>query len=234
MLRVESLTVSYARAQILQKITFLVTEKNLTAILGSNGAGKSTILNCVAGLLAPKSGSIIFKGQEISDRFPFQRVEMGISLIPERRRLFPYLTVKENLQMGAYAKRARKQAPETMERTFELFPRLLERHKQHVGTLSGGEQQMVAIARGLMSRPELLMVDEPSVGLAPMITSEVFRLLKEINNTGITILLVEQNAYHSLRIAETAFVLENGKIVMEGSSSEIVKEKSVKKAYLGL
>ena len=234
MLRVESLSVFYERAQALWDISLNVEEKSITAVVGSNGAGKSTILNTLAGLLQPKSGSIIFKGRNINDYMPYQRVEMGISLIPERRRLFPYLTVQENLEIGAYSKRARVDTQETIEWVFQLFPILKERRKQMAGTLSGGEQQMAAIARGLMSKPKLLMLDEPSLGLAPKITSEVFKLLKEINNAGVTILLVEQNVYHSLKIAARAFVLDTGKIVMEGSGEELVKDEGIRKAYLGL
>lgn len=234
MLRVESLSVFYERAQALWDISLNVEEKSITAVVGSNGAGKSTILNTLAGLLQPKSGSIIFKGRNINDYMPYQRVEMGISLIPERRRLFPYLTVQENLEIGAYSKRARVDTQETIEWVFHLFPILKERRKQMAGTLSGGEQQMAAIARGLMSKPKLLMLDEPSLGLAPKITSEVFKLLKEINNAGVTILLVEQNVYHSLKIAARAFVLDTGKIVMEGSGEELVKDEGIRKAYLGL
>ena len=234
MLRVESLSVSYEKALVLWDISFNIKEGSIGVILGSNGAGKSTILNTVSGLLHPKSGNIVFEGKTINDHMPYQRVEMGISLIPERRRLFPYLTVQENLEMGAYAKRARSHTQDTLDRVFQLFPRLKERRRQVVATQSGGEQQMVAIARGLMSKPRLLMLDEPSLGLAPRIASEVFRRLREIHDAGVTILLVEQNVHHSLKIADRVFVLETGRIVMEGSGEEIVKEERIKKAYLGL
>jgi branched-chain amino acid transport system ATP-binding protein len=234
MLRLDSISVYYGKAEAVQNISLEVEEKSLTAILGANGAGKSTVLNCIAGLIKPATGSIFFEGKTIHQHLPYQRVGLGISLIPERRRLFPYLTIKENLELGAYTRRARPDTSQTMEWAFTLFPRLMERRKQIVGTLSGGEQQMVAIARGLMSKPRLLMVDEPSIGLAPMICSEVFKLLKEINATGVTVFLVEQNVYHSLKIAGKAFVLEHGRIVMQGAANEIFEQGIIRKTYLGL
>lgn len=234
MIRVESLSVSYDSVQVLWDISFNVEEKSITAILGSNGAGKSTILNTLAGLLEPNSGNIIFEGKNINRYATYRRVEAGISLIPEQRRLFPYLTVEENLQIGAYAKRARANTARTLTEVFQLFPILKERRKQLAGTLSGGEQQMTAIARGLMSRPNLLMFDEPSLGLAPLITLQVFKIIEEINNAGVTILLVEQNVHQTLKIADQVFVLETGKIVAQGSGEELSKEEHIKKAYLAL
>ena len=234
MLSVESLSVFYGKAQALWDVSLNVEGKSLTAIVGSNGAGKSTILNTLAGLLKPSSGNIIFEEKNINDYEPYERVEMGISLIPEGRRLFPSLTVEENLQIGAYGKRSRADIKKSLEWVYQLFPILMERRKQLAGTLSGGEQQMAAIARGLMSKPKLLMLDEPSLGLAPLIALEVFKLIKEINDAGVTILLVEQDVYQTLQLAEKAFVLETGKIVMEGSGGELMKEESIKKAYLGL
>ena len=234
MLRVESLSVFYGRIQALWDISFNVEEKSITAIVGSNGAGKSTILNTLAGLLPASSGSIIFEENNVNHYAPYDRVEAGISLVPERRRLFPYLTTRENLEIGAYVKRARADTQQSLEWVFQLFPILKERAKQLAGTLSGGEQQMAAIARGLMSKPKLLMLDEPSLGLAPIITLEVFKLMKEINNAGVTILLVEQNVHHTLRLAERVFVLETGRIAMEGTGDELMKEEHIKRAYLGL
>lgn len=234
MLRVESLAVFHDASQALWDVSLNVEGDSLTAIVGSNGAGKSTILNTLAGLLKPSSGNIIFEEKNINDYESYERVEMGISLIPEGRRLFPSLTVEENLQIGAYGKRARADIKKSLKWVYELFPILMERRKQLAGTLSGGEQQMAAIARGLMSKPKLLMLDEPSLGLAPLIALEVFKLIKEINDAGVTILLVEQDVYQTLRLAEKAFVLETGKIVMEGSGEELMKEESIKKAYLGL
>ena len=234
MLSVESLSVFYGKAQALWDVSLNVEEKSITAVLGSNGAGKSTLLNTMAGLLQITSGNIIFEGKNINDYEPYQRVEAGISLIPEGRRLFPYLTVEENLQIGAYGKRARADTKKSLEWVFHLFPILKERRKQLAGTLSGGQQQMAAIARGLMSKPKLLMLDEPSLGLAPIIVLEVFKLLREINDAGVTILLVEQDVYQTLRVAVNAFVLETGRITMEGQGEELMKEESIKKAYLGL
>lgn len=234
MLRVESLSVSYGSTQILWDISFSVEKKSITAILGPNGAGKSTILDTLAGLLEPSSGDIIFEEKNINKQAPYQRVEAGISLIPEGGRLFPYLTAQENLEIGAYTQRARAETKESLEWLYQLFPILGERRKQLAGTLSGGEQQMVAIARGLMSKPKLLMLDEPSLGLSPLLILNVFKLVGEIHNAGVTVLLVEQNVHHALRIADRVFVLESGKIVMEGSSEEISKEEHIKRAYLGL
>ena len=234
MLKIEALSVFYHRIQALWNVSFTVEGKSITAILGSNGAGKSTILNTIAGLVPATSGNIIFEETDIDRYEPHGRVETGISLVPERRRLFPFLTVRENLEIGAYAKKARAQTRQSLEWVFQLFPRLKERTKQMSGTLSGGEQQMLAIARGLMSKPKLLMLDEPSLGLAPIITLELFKLIKEINAAGVTILLVEQDVPHTLRLAQKVFVLETGRIVMEGSGEELMKEEHIKKAYLGL
>ena len=234
MLKVESLSVFYNEAQALWDVSLDIEEGSTTVVMGSNGAGKSTILNTLAGLLKPGSGNIIFEGRNINECEPYQRVEMGLSLIPEGRRLFPYLTVEENLEIGAYGKRARADTRKSLEWVDSLFPILRKRRKQLAGTLSGGEQQMVAIARGLMSKPKLLMLDEPSIGLAPIIVLEVFKLIREINNAGVTVLLVEQDVYHTLKVAEKAFVLETGKVVMEGSGEALMKEESIKKAYLGL
>lgn len=234
MLKVESLSVYYNEARALWDVSLDVEEGSTTVVLGSNGAGKSTILNTLAGLLKPSSGNIIFEGRNINECEPYQRVEMGLSLIPEGRRLFPYLTVEENLEIGAYGKRARADTKKSLEWVDSLFPILRKRRKQLAGTLSGGEQQMVAIARGLMSKPKLLMLDEPSIGLAPIIVLEVFKLIREINDAGVTVLLVEQDVYHTLKVAEKAFVLETGKVVMEGSGEELLKEENIKKAYLGL
>lgn len=234
MLNVESMSVSYEGIQVLWDISASVEKKSITAIIGSNGAGKSTILNTVAGLLKQDSGNIIFEGKTINNYTPNERVEAGVSLVPERRRLFPYLSVQENLEIGAYTKRARASMKESLEWVGQLFPILKQRRKQLAGTLSGGEQQMVAIARGLMSKPRLLMLDEPSLGLAPKITLEVFNLIKEISNAGVTIFILEQNVHHTLRLADKAFVLESGRITMEGSGKELMNEEHVKKAYLGM
>jgi len=234
MLKVESLSVFYDRAQALWDVSFNVEQKSVTAILGSNGVGKSTVLNTLAGQLKPSSGSIFFKGKDISNYEPYERVEAGISLVSEGKSLFPYLTVQENLEIGAYVKRARADSKKSQEWIYQLFPILKERSKQLAGMLSGGEQQMAAIARGLMSKPKLLMLDEPSLGIAPLIVLEVFKLIREINNAGVTVLLVEQDVYQTLRIVGKAFVLETGKIILEGSGEELLKDEYIKRSYLGL
>jgi branched-chain amino acid transport system ATP-binding protein len=234
MLTVESLSVSYEGIKVLWDISISVAGGSITAIIGSNGAGKSTILNTIAGLLRQDSGNIFFEGKNINNYAPFDRVEAGISLVPERRRLFPYLSVQENLEIGAYKKRARVSMKESLEWVNELFPILKRRRKQLAGTLSGGEQQMLAIARGLMSKPRLLMLDEPSLGLSPKIMLEVFNLIREIKEAGVTIFILEQNVHHALKLAKKAFVLESGRITMEGSGEELMKEEYIKKAYLGL
>jgi len=234
MLQVESLSVFYGQTQALWDISLNVEEKSITTILGSNGAGKSTILNTLAGLLKPSSGNIVFEGKNLNEYEPYERVQAGISLIPEGRKLFPYFNVKENLEIGAYGKKARRDTKESLEWVYQLFPILKARGKQLAGSMSGGQQQMAAIARGLMSKPKLLMLDEPSIGLAPIVVLEVFRLLKEINEAGVTILLVEQDVYQTLKVATKAFILETGNIVMEGSGKELMNKESVKKAYLGL
>lgn len=234
MLKVESLSVFYGQTQALWDISLNVEAKSITTILGSNGAGKSTILNTLAGLLKSSSGNIVFEGENLNEYEPYERVRAGISLIPEGRKLFPYFNVEENLEIGAYGKKARRDTKKNLEWVYQLFPILKARGKQLAGSMSGGEQQMAAIARGLMSKPKLLMLDEPSLGLAPIVVLEVFRLIREINKAGVTILLVEQDVYQTLKIATKAFILETGNVVMEGPGKELMHKESVKKAYLGL
>jgi len=234
MLKANSLEVYYDAIQVIWGASFQVAPGGITALLGSNGAGKTTILNTLAGLIAPVSGTILFEGEEINSYPAYQRVALGISLVPEGRRLFPYLNVRDNLDIGAYSKRARTQIGRSREWVFQLFPRLAERSKQLAGLLSGGEQQMLAIGRSLMSRPKLLMLDEPSLGLAPTIVAQVYELIRKINDEGVTILLVEQNVQHALQICHQAFVLETGKITLQGSGRELLQSEHVKKAYLGL
>jgi branched-chain amino acid transport system ATP-binding protein len=234
MLQVQSISVFHDEIQALWNITFEVQNGTITALVGSNGAGKTTLLSTIAGLLSPREGNLFFKEFDLKSHEAHQRVELGISLIPEGRRLFPFLTVQENLEIGAYSNRARPKISETLLWIYSLFPRLLERKKQLAGTLSGGEQQMLAIGRGLMSRPELLMLDEPSLGLAPLFVIRIFELIQEISQEGVTILLVEQNVHTTLRIAQQAYVLETGRIVMEGSSSALLANDYVKRAYLGI
>ncbi|MFX0196300.1 MAG: ABC transporter ATP-binding protein [Candidatus Hodarchaeota archaeon] len=234
MLNVDSINVFYEDLQALWDVSFSVDEGTLVAIVGSNGAGKTTTLQTVSGLLQPASGTIELLGNKIDDLSPHQILQRGISHVPEGRRLFPHLTVLENLEIGAYTSKARKKADDTMEWMFQLFPILKERRKQLAETLSGGEQQMLAIARGLMSRPKLLTLDEPSLGLAPYLVEEVFQTLEELNNQGVTILLVEQNVFSALELAHNAYVLETGRIILEGDGEKLLENDYVKKAFLGI
>jgi branched-chain amino acid transport system ATP-binding protein len=234
MLSVEGLNVFYGLAQALWDVSLQVNRGEIVSIIGSNGAGKSTTLKTIAGLLRPKSGSIKFDGSELSRTPPHKIIEKGIALVPEGRWLFPVMTVQENLELGAYTKEARRHLRDIFEEVFNLFPILKERRKQLAGTLSGGEQQMLAIARALMSRPKLLMLDEPSLGLAPSIVRKVFEVIERINEGGVAILLVEQNVHHALNISDRGYVLENGRIALSGRSDELLENEHVKKAYLGL
>jgi branched-chain amino acid transport system ATP-binding protein len=234
MLSVEGLNVFYGLAQALWNVSLQVNRGEIVSIIGSNGAGKSTTLKTIAGLLRPKSGSIKFDGSELSRTPPHKIIEKGIALVPEGRWLFPVMTVQENLELGAYTKEARRHLRDRFEEVFNLFPILKERRKQLAGTLSGGEQQMLAIARALMSRPKLLMLDEPSLGLAPSIVRKVFEVIERINEGGVAILLVEQNVHHALNISDRGYVLENGRIALSGRSDELLENEHVKKAYLGL
>ena len=234
MLEVDNINVFYAKVQALWDVSFKVDKGEMVTIVGANGAGKTTILKTISGLLHPSSGAIKFLGERI-DRLPAHKiVEKGISHIPEGRGIFSSLTVLENLKMGAYATKAWKERDATLKSVYELFPILSERRDQIAGTLSGGEQQMLAIARGLMSKPKLIMLDEPSLGLAPKLVMKSFELIKEINEEGVTILLVEQNVQQALELAERGYVLETGKISIEGKGKELLGNELVKKAYLGL
>ncbi len=220
--------------QVLWDVSFKVEEREMVTIIGSNGAGKTTTLLTISGVLKPKSGKIFFKNEEITNLPSHEISKRGISLVPEGRRLFPNLTVTENLLMGAYNQRAREQRFETLKEVFELFPRLEERKKQVARTLSGGEAQMLAIARSLMSKPSLLMLDEPSLGLAPVLVEEVFEAIKNLKERGTTILLVEQNVAKGLEIADRGYILENGKITLEGRGKDLLKSEKVRKAYLAI
>jgi branched-chain amino acid transport system ATP-binding protein len=234
MLKVSNINVFYGKLQALWDVSFRVEEGEIVALVGANAAGKSTLLNSISGLLRPASGTIEFLGKEINGLAAYQIVEAGISQIPEGRKLFSSMSVRENLELGAYTKQAWDKRDETIEDIYRLFPILKERIKQQARTLSGGEQQMVAIARGLMSRPKLYMLDEPSQGLSPVLVSEVFDIINNLREHGTTILLVEQNVERTLEVADRAYVLENGRIVLEGKGKELVENKHVKKAYLGL
>lgn len=234
MLKIENLSVSYGDVPVLWDVSIDIEEGQLVALIGANAAGKSTTINAICDLVKKTSGRILFQGQDITKLPTYQIVELGITQVPEGRRLFPNMTVLENLELGAYTPRARKKMKDTLEKVFNLLPDLKERQKQLAGSLSGGQQQMCAIGRGLMSCPSLLMLDELSLGLAPLVVKSLFKLIADIAKQGTTILLVEQNVIHSLSIADTAYVLENGRIVMHGKAKELAKNPELKKAYLGM
>ncbi|OCA88647.1 ABC transporter ATP-binding protein [Pradoshia sp. D12] len=233
MLKVEDINVYYGNIQALKGVSFHIDEGEIVTLIGANGAGKSTLLKTVSGLLKPKQGQIMYQGKSIGGKAAQVIVKQGISHVPEGRRVFANMTVEENLQLGAYLRRDRAGIKEDMEKVFDLFPRMNERLKQPAGTLSGGEQQMLAMGRALMAKPKLLLLDEPSMGLAPLLVKTIFRIIEEINNAGTTILLVEQNANLALSIANRAYVVETGKIVLSGSADELTSSEKVKMAYLG-
>jgi branched-chain amino acid transport system ATP-binding protein len=234
MLKVDKIETYYGPIAALRGISFEVDERDIVTILGANGAGKSTIMRTISGITPPAKGDIQFLGRRI-DRTPAEEiVRLGISHVPEGRELFPELTVRENLRMGAFTRKDKEQILRDMENVYDYFPVLRDRSGQLAGTLSGGEQQMLAIGRGLMSKPRLLLLDEPSMGLAPIIVEEIFRIIKTINETGTTILLVEQNAFMALHIANKAYVLETGRIVIHGTARELLDQAEVSKAYLGM
>jgi branched-chain amino acid transport system ATP-binding protein len=233
-LEVQDLSVHYGDVQALWGISFRIQEGELATLLGSNGAGKTTTLRAISGLTSLSGGRILFRGAPIAGLPPDRIVELGISQIPEGRLLFPDMTVWENLAMGAYPKSRRTSLAAGLAWTYRLFPRLKERERQIVRTMSGGEQQMVAIGRALVARPTVLLVDEPSLGLAPLLVAELFRVLQDINRAGVTVLLVEQNVRHALEISHRAYVLETGRIVLEGPARDLIRHDHVRSAYLGL
>jgi len=233
MLTVDNINVYYGAIHALKGISLEVTEGEIVTLIGANGAGKSTILRTVSGLLKPKTGKIEFEGKNIAAIAAEDIVKRGISQVPEGRRIFANLTVLENLELGAYIRSDTKGIHEDMQKMFQRFPRLAERRTQVAGTLSGGEQQMLAMSRALMSRPRLLLMDEPSMGLAPLLVKEIFSIIKDINNSGTTILLVEQNAHMALSVAHKAYVLETGRITLAGTAKELSESEAVRKAYLG-
>lgn len=233
LLEVNDLTVFYGAINALQGISFQVDEGEIVTLIGANGAGKSTTLNTISGLVRARGGSIRFKEQEITRTPAHDIVTMGVVQVPEGRKIFAPLTVRENLDMGAYTRSDPKEIKESLERVYQRFPRLKERLTQYGGTLSGGEQQMLAMGRALMSRPELLLLDEPSMGLAPFLVDEIFDIIREINSHGTSILLVEQNAQMALSIADRAYVMETGRLVLEGPAHEVAVNPEVKQAYLG-
>lgn len=234
MLKIEDLHVYYGGIHALDGIQLTVPEKQIVTLIGANGAGKSTTLRTICNLVPTSSGKIFFEGKDITGMKTPDLVKLGITMVPEGRRVFPDLTVKENLRLGAYLRKDFKDIAKDIDHVFELFPRLKEREWQLAGTLSGGEQQMLAIGRALMSRPKLLMMDEPSLGLAPILVQDVFNIIKEIHQQGITILLIEQNAHAALNIAHYGYVLETGRIVLDGPGKELAENDEVRKAYLGV
>jgi branched-chain amino acid transport system ATP-binding protein len=233
MLKIDNLNVFFGGIHALKGISFDVPVGKVITLIGANGAGKSTTLRSICGLITPQGGKIKFNNKEINNIPTDKIVKKGIALIPEGRKIFSNLTVQENLNLGAFARTDKNETEKDLEWVYELFPRVKERLWQKGGTLSGGEQQMLAVARGLMSRPKLLMLDEPSLGLAPLLVKEIFDIIKRIHQEGMTVLLVEQNAFAALKIADYAYVLETGKVVLQGTGEELLKDERVKKAYLG-
>ncbi len=233
MLEINGINVYYGAIHALKNLSLQAEPGKIVTLIGGNGAGKSTTLKTISGLLRPVSGTITYKGQDLTKIPPEKIVSLGISHVPEGRRVFAPMTVLENLEMGAFLRKDKPGIKEDLESVFQRFPRLRERRKQLAGTLSGGEQQMLAIGRALMARPELLLMDEPSMGLAPLLVREIFNIIKDINSRGTTILLVEQNAHMALSIADQAYVIETGEIVLQGTADQLMKSEAVKKAYLG-
>ena len=235
LLEVEGLCVNYGHIEAIRDITFSVEEGSITTLIGANGAGKTTTLKTISGLRKVREGRVLFEGQDITSLPPYERVKRGLSQSPEGRGCFPGMTVRENLDMGAYVRKDRRSAAyaQDVERVFELFPRLRERSSQVAGTMSGGEQQMLAIGRALMAKPRLILLDEPSMGLAPKFIQQIFSIIGEINDQGTTVLLVEQNAAQALKRADTAHILETGEIVRSGTGAELAGDDAVRDAYLG-
>jgi len=234
MLKVHRVDVFYEDLQVLWDVSFEVREKEIVVLVRANGAGKTTILRTISALLHPLKGTIDFDGVRLDQAFPHKVIAHGIVHVPEGRRLFSDMSVEENLMMGSLYEPARGKRLETMAHVYELFPKLKERKKQMAGTLSGGEQQMLAVGRGLMGRPRLMMFDEPSLGLAPLLVQELFHIIKRINEQGVTVLLVEQNVRQALRMCDRAYVLENGRIVLEGAPSDLMENQQVREAFLGI
>ena len=233
MLKIENLHVHYGGIHALRGVDMHIEEGKIISLIGANGAGKSTTLRSIMGLVPKSDGKVIYKGEDITDSPTIKIVKGGISLTPEGRRVFPDLTVKENLLLGAYLRKDKAEIQKDLNWIYELFPRLQEREWQIAATLSGGEQQMLAVGRSLMSRPQLLMMDEPSLGLAPIIVKDIFNIIRQINDTGVSVLLIEQNAKAALEISDYAYVLETGTVVLEGPGKELITNDEVKKAYLG-
>ncbi len=233
MLEIKDVEVFYGMIQAIKGVSFQVNEGEVIALIGANGAGKTTILHSITGLIAPKKGQIFFEEQDITATPAHKIVSMGMAHVPEGRRVFAQLTVLENLKMGAFTRKDKEEVEESLIRVYKRFPRLEERKNQMAGTLSGGEQQMLAMGRALMSRPRIILMDEPSMGLSPIFVNEIFDIIREVSEGGTTVLLVEQNAKKALSIADRAYVLETGRIVLDGKAQELLNDDSVKKAYLG-
>lgn len=234
MLKVDNISVFYGDAQVLWDVSFEVKQGEIAALIGANGSGKTTVLRTVSSLVRPRRGAVLFEGEPFHSLPPHRIISYGVAHVPEARRLFPEMSVFENLVLGALTPEAKKKRSDTVEWVFTLFPRLKERAKQQAGTLSGGEQQMAAIGRGLMSNPRLLMLDEPSLGLAPLVVNDIFRVVQQVHERGVTVLIVEQNVFRTLAIADRAYVLENGRIVLQDTGAALLANDHVKKAYLGL
>jgi len=234
MLEVRDLRVHYGAVEAVKGVSFQINAGEIISLIGANGAGKSTILRALTGLVRPSSGTIEFHGQSLVGLAPHQIIRLGIGHVPEGRRLFPKMSVMENLKMGAYLRKNKAEIEETLEMIYEHFPILKERTKQRAGSLSGGEQQMLATARALMNRPQLLMLDEPSIGLSPILTAEIGKIVQQINAMGVTTILVEQNAMLALTLGQRGYVLETGSIAMQGEAQELLQDEGVKKAYLGI
>lgn len=233
MLKIEDINVFYGKIHAIHNLSFHVNEGEIVTLIGANGAGKTTILKTISRILTPSSGLVKFRDENVLKLPSHQIIDMGMAHVPEGRRVFSRMSVYENLEMGAYIRKDKREIQEDFEMVFKRFPRLKERMKQSAGTLSGGEQQMLAMGRALMSRPKILLMDEPSMGLAPILVDEIFDIITSLNKTGTTILLVEQNAHKALKIANRGYVLETGKIIAEGTASELFENKAVKEAYLG-
>lgn len=234
MLTVDGLNVFYGDVQVLFDIAIGVNDGEIVSIVGANAAGKSTLLRSLSGLLKKVSGSMVFKGEQLIGKPPYEIVDHGIIHIPEGRRIFPLMSVQENLELGAYSQRSQAKMDELLKEVYEFFPDLYDHKSQLAGSLSGGEQQMLAIARGLMARPTLLTVDEPSLGLAPMLVEKTFQIIEKINKEKVTILLVEQNVFRALTMSDRAYVIENGRITLKGEGSDLLKDEHLRKAYMGI
>lgn len=234
MLKVESIEVFYGDVQVICDVSFEVRQGEVVALIGANGAGKSTILKTISSLLKPRSGSLTFDGVRLDQTPAHKVINLGIAHVPEARRLFPQMSVEENLELGALRGEAKAKRSQTMEEVFERFPKLKERRRQLAGTLSGGEQQMVAVGRGLMSLPKMILFDEPSLGLSPLLVKSIFEVVREVRRMGVTVLIVEQNVRQTLGVCDRAYVLETGRIVREGEGKALLQDEEVKKAYLGV